>query len=154
MFCSTQRSAVFCNVPFDNLTFLSSTSLSDVSAPAPVLPPATTALSRTWAAAFPDRKAPTGAPEGTLCFSSALVEQLFVAATGMGAAAYDANSVHVLRLMGGNNEEELKEWDRLMSGFAERQRRREEEERREKGEETRESDFSETDYLDTDYDDI
>ena len=126
LFCSTQRSAVFCSVPFDNLTFLSFTSLSDVSAPAPVLPPATTALSRTWAAAFADGEAPTGAPEGTLCFSPTLAKKLLVAATGTGAAAKDVNTVHVLRLMGGNNEEDLKEWERLMSGFAERQQRREE----------------------------
>ena len=75
-------------------------------------------------AAFADGEAPTGAPEGTLCFSPTLAEKLFVAATGMGAAAYDANTVHVLRLMGGNNEEEVKEWERLMSVFAEREAER------------------------------
>ena len=114
LFCSTQRSAVFCNVPFDDLTFLSSTSLSDVSAPARVLPPATTALSRMWAAAFADDgwEGPTGAPEGTLCFSPTIAEKLFVAATGTGAAARYVNTLHFLRLMGENNEEEMKEWER------------------------------------------
>ena len=71
-------------------------------------------------------------PEGTLCFSPTLAKELFVAATGTGAAAKDDNSVHVLRLMGGTKEE-LEEWVKS--------RRREAEERRReaKGEDTEDS---------------
>ena len=49
------------------------------------------------------------APEGTLCFSASLAGKLKVAATETSAAASDDKMVHMLRLMGGT-EEELEEW--------------------------------------------
>ena len=72
----------------------------------PVNPPATIASSRTWASAFAaSKEGATGAPEGTLCFSAPLAGKLQIVATGTRATVKDGNTVHVLRLMGGTEEE-------------------------------------------------
>ena len=68
-------------------------------------------------------------PEGTLCFSAPLAEKLQIAATGTRAVAKVSTVLHVLRLMGGT-EEELEEWVKCRRKEAEEKERRMEEERR------------------------
>ena len=116
---------------------ISLTSLPSLSDPPPVNPPATIASSRTWASAFAaSKEGATGVPEGTLCFSAPLAEKLQIAATGTRAVATDDTVVHVLRLMGGT-EEELEEWVKCKRKEAECRRKEAEEKKRRIKEERR-----------------
>ena len=116
---------------------ISLTSLPSLSDPPPVNAPATIASSRTWASAFVGTGRATDAPQGTLCFSASLASKLLVTASGTRAAAKDDKVMHVLRLLPCPREE-LEEWERLMRGFPERQRRREEAKRKKEEKERKE----------------